>query len=99
LKKTPNIKAVRGWSNVLIIMSIMTWFICNAATYAYLTQPSLIDIIWGLTCWLPVPALGCAFAAWMLAYGKPRPKVARILAIIAAGLLVLPFVLLLILIL
>jgi len=89
-EKPHNLKTLRGWSIALIIASVVLWLLCNTATTFYMSPPTLMDILWGVACWLPVPALGCAIAAWALAE-KNRPKMARILAIFAAGLLVSPF--------
>ncbi|MCL2301291.1 MAG: hypothetical protein FWC27_14205 [Firmicutes bacterium] len=88
--KPPNPKAIRGWGITLIIVGCVTWLLCNTSTVTfYMYPPTLLDILWGVACWLPIPSLGCAIASLALA-DKSRFKAARTLAIIAGALLALP---------
>ena len=94
------LKVVRITCIVMFVLCPLCWLLNCSTTYAFYTdinaESSIIaDIIanafYLAACWLPIPSLGCAIAAFLLAKKKKRTTMAGILALIAVTLLIVPF--------
>jgi len=104
------LKAIRITCIVLFVLCPLCWLALNAATWAFFTDTSgstLQAIIDALIIFayrhLPVPALLCSFAAYLLAKKNPITKkrtiAAGVLVLVAIGFMAFPLAITLIMLL